>query len=283
MGEQRADDRSENANGNHNNHNDLYHWVYVFGTTFLVGLVDFAFFWKENHFIALLILAFWIALISIYELGVRRFTWVFILGFVMLCCSLAGLTHLHWPDIPEDTDREAYLWPSAKPPPSGLCEAKGHLPTGAAKVFLGSNENWVLGSNDTPILTLDERPILTAKVSDGALLFSLDVFDQKHRIIAKIRDDKAVLIPARYSYKVRSDDKSELVLFDEYDREIFRVQVFQSNALIVTGRFVGPDGTSVYVDSHGVHMNIRLDRGVSGNCLIGSRFGLKISKNGLSL
>ena len=58
---------AEKHNGEKNEHSDLYHWVYVAGATFLVGIADFIFLLPENHLLAFLVVASWFSLAAIYE------------------------------------------------------------------------------------------------------------------------------------------------------------------------------------------------------------------------
>jgi hypothetical protein len=71
-------DRQNIAKYNHGKkaeHSDLYHYVYSFGGSVLVGIVDFIFIWPESHLLALLAAAAWFSLLAVFELRNFRKEW----------------------------------------------------------------------------------------------------------------------------------------------------------------------------------------------------------------
>ena len=123
MTEDRGADSGGKSDNNHNNHKDLYHWVYVFGTTVFVGVADFMFFWPENHLSALLVLAAWLGLVAIYELHTRKMRpWgialvvICLFGFAVITYAIVGPIQI--PEI----EVTGTLQPGNAPTPPNGCD-----------------------------------------------------------------------------------------------------------------------------------------------------------------
>jgi hypothetical protein len=237
-----------------NQYKTLHHRVYVLGVTVLGGVIAAAGFWKDSHLIALLILATFIVLASIYEMHVRGWSIRAIIWFFALCYSLAWIVYqIVGPNLPEETDREVYLMPGNKPSPFSACAAgagSNKPPNGSIAFLVGSNEFWSTHEGEYNVITIDGKPIVTMKKSEEGLLFSVDMFNTEKKIVAKIRNNKSILTPKNYSYKDRSADRSTLTLHDDYDREILYVEYLNRSAVLLKGVFTGHSGTTIAVDDN---------------------------------
>jgi hypothetical protein len=79
--------------GDHDQHKNLYHWIYVAGFTLITAVVDFMFLWPENHLAALLVLAATLSLVAIYELTVFGCSRYWIFAAVIGLFAIAGIAN----------------------------------------------------------------------------------------------------------------------------------------------------------------------------------------------
>ena len=104
-----------------NEHNDLYHWVYVVFPAIFVGIVDFIFLRPVYHLLSFLVFGGCISLVVIYELHKRKFGRGLIICAVLSIftisvafAALIGPVHL------PDTESIGLLQPSHdEDPPNG--------------------------------------------------------------------------------------------------------------------------------------------------------------------
>jgi hypothetical protein len=246
----------------------LYHRVYILGLALLVGTVSCATSWKESHLVALLILASFAAIILIYELPVRGWGAGQTAAFVVCCYLLALIIYqMVGPNLPVETDSEIYLVPGNKPTPDAPCDYNSQtiLPKGAIVFLVGSNEFWTSQSGENDVITLDGKPVVSMKKSDRGLLFDIEMFDLDRKLVAKLKNNKSILIPKNYSRKERSTDRSTLSLYDDYDREILYVDYLNTQTVLIRGVFTGPNGTTIVVDDNQMLTSIRVP-GSYRNC-----------------
>ena len=263
-----------------NQHNTLYHRVYTLGSMLFFGIIGSVGFWKDSHLSSLLILATCLSLVSIYEMRVRGWT----VRTIIVCCvvyyALVWVVYqIVGPTLPEETDREVYLMPGNKPSPFSARAAgagSNQHPDGAIAFFVGSNEFWSTHEGRYDVITIDGMPLVTMEKSDGGLLFSVDVFNSEKKIVAKIRNNKPVLIPKNYSYKNRSTDRSTLTLHDDYDKEILYVEYLNKSAVLLKGVFTGPGGTTIAVDDNQISTSLG---STMEYCSMDAPKGLRASKD----
>jgi hypothetical protein len=244
------------------------------------GVIASVGFWKDSHLFSLLILSTCLSLASIYEMHVRGCTVPTIIGFCVVFYALAWIVYqLVGPNLPEETDREVYLMPGNKPSPFSACAGgagSSQPPDGSIAFFVGSNEFWSTHDGEYDVITIDGMPLVTMKKSDGGLLFSVDVFNAEKKIVAKIRNNKSILIPKNYSYKDRSTDRSTLTLHDDYDKEILYVEYLNKSAVLLKGVFTGPGGTTIAVDAN----QIATSQGSTMEyCSMDAPRGLRVAKD----
>jgi hypothetical protein len=243
----------ENAGTKDPQYKSLYHRVYILGLALLVGAVSCATYWKENHLFALLMFASFVAIILIYELPVRGWGAGQTAAFVACCYVLALIIYqMVGPNRPIETDSEIYLVPGNKPTPDAPCDHNSLTtpPKGAIVFLVGSNEFWSSRSGESDIITLDGKAIVSMKKSDRGLLFDIEMFDLNKKLVAKIKNNKSILIPKNYSRKERSTDLRTLTLYDDYDKEILYVDYLNDRTILIRGVFTGPNGTTIVADDN---------------------------------
>jgi hypothetical protein len=241
----------------------------------LGGAVTSALTWKENHLFALLIMASFAAAVSIYELHVRGWGAGQIAAFSFCWYVLAWIIfQMVGPNLPVETDSEVYLVPSTKPTPESACGS--YKPReGAIAFFVGSNEFWSSGG-ETHVITLDGKPVVTMKRSERGLLFDIEVFDLTKKLVAKLKNNKSILVPKNYNRKERSPDRSTLTLYDDYDKEILYVEYLNDKTVLIRGVFTGPNGTTIVIDDNQILRSIRVP-GDYKNCWAGKSEGYSSS------
>jgi hypothetical protein len=237
--------------------------------------------WKESHLVALLILASFVALILVYELYTRGWDFWPIAGFSLGCYVLAWIIfQIVGPNLPVETDSEIYLVPGNKPTPDAPCNhiSQTTLPMGGIAFLVGSNEFWSSRSGETDVITLDGKPVVSMKRSDRGLLFDVEMFDLNKRLVAKITNNKSILVPKNYSYKEHLPHGSTLALSDDYDKEILYVDYLNDKTILIRGVFTGPKGTTIVVDDNQILRSIK-ESGVSQNCWGDMPKGYSVSGN----
>jgi hypothetical protein len=228
----------------------IRHIIYVVLPLIVAGVVFAYDIWSLHHLASLLTLATFILLPFATEAFIKDWSIGRILSACLTCYGGALIAYLIvGPNLPLDTDTVAYLIPANKPTPKGPCEAmKEKQPEGSVALFAGGNEFWSnLEGGLFKIITLDDKPVVTMKKTQSGLLFSIDLFGQDGKIATKIRDNKAILISKNFGYPTRSNDRSALSLYDDYDEEILYVEYLNNNAVLIRGVFNGPKGADIAI------------------------------------
>jgi hypothetical protein len=250
--------------------------------TLLGAAVTSALTWKENHLFALLIMALFVVAVLIYELHIRGWDAGPIAVFSLGCFVLAWIVfQIAGPNLPVETDSEIYLVPGNKPIPDAPCDHNSQTipPKGAIAFLVGSNEFWSSRSGESDIITLDGKPVVSMKKSDRGLLFDIEMFDLNKRLVAKITNNKSILVPKNYSYKEYLPHGSTIALYDDYDKEILYVEYLNDRTVLIRGVFTGPNGKTVVIDDNQILTSIRVP-GSLRNCWENSPEGYSVSRNG---
>jgi hypothetical protein len=278
-----ADEGAIAAGEEADQHKSLHHRVYVFGLSIFSIVIAAAGFWKDSHLFTLLIIATLLVLVSIYEMRVRGWGVRPILGFCVLYYVLAWIAYqIVGPNFPQETDREVYLVPGNKASSFSACAAgagSSTPPNGSIAFIVGSNEYWSTQGGEYNIITIDGKPIVTMKKVEKGLLFSVDVFNTEGKLVAKIRNNKSILIPKNYSYIERSADRSALTLHDDYDKEILYVEYLNKSAVLLRGTFTGPSGTNIFVDNNQIATSG--GNSIMEQCSMDAPEGMRVTKDRL--
>jgi hypothetical protein len=221
---------------------------------------------------------------SIYEMRVRDWTAGPIIGFCCICYALAWVLYqVVGPNFPMETDKEAYLIPSNKPTPRGPCDlVSTKQPDGTVAIFAGSNEFWSDVSGQIDILTLDGTPVVTTRKSERGLLFSIEMFNLEKKLVAKISDNKSILIPKNYAYNKRSKDRSTITLFDDFDKEVLYVEYLNNRTVLITGVFTGPNGTTVAINDNEILLGFN-HGGAGASCWANFPGGIKFDGGSIGM
>jgi hypothetical protein len=266
----------ENVGTKEPQYKSLYHRVYSPGMALLVGTVSAGAFWKESHLVALLIFTSFVALILIYELPVRGWGAGSITGFSHGCYVLAWIIfQIVGPNRPIETDNEVYLISGNKPTPEPPC-GNYKPPKGAIAFFVGSNEFWSSHDGEIHVITLDGKHVVTMKRSERGLLFDIEMFDLTKKLVAKLKNNKSILVPKNYNHKDLSLDLSTLTLYDDYDKEILYVDYLNDKTVLIRGVFTGPNGTTIVVEDDQILRSIKVP-GDYKNCLADKPEGYSFS------
>jgi hypothetical protein len=109
-------DEKQHVSVDLNQYNSLYHRIYILALPLVAGAVAAISTWKDDHLFALLILATFVAVASIYEMHVRGWSAWPIVAFCVVCYVLAWVAfQIVGPNLPIETDKEVYLIPGNKP------------------------------------------------------------------------------------------------------------------------------------------------------------------------
>jgi hypothetical protein len=212
------------------------------------GVVALMTTWNSNHLIALLAMATFAALALGSELRAEGWGGWSIAGFCAGCYVAAWIIfQIVGPILPTETDREVYLIPGNKPAPHSGCDGRlKNLPNGAIAFFLGSNGFWATNDKQNDILKLDGEVIISMKRKEIGLLFSAEMFDTDHKLVAKINNNKSILIPKNYSYNERPD-RSTLALYDDQDKEMLYIEYLNKQNVLIRGVFTGRDRSTIFI------------------------------------
>ena len=253
-----TEDGIHNRNSSQHQHNDLYHWVYVFGATFLVGIMDFAFFWKDDHLAALLILASWVGLISVYELYTRHWSVTSILGFILGSYAIAGIAGEYWPTLPEETSIQGHLIPDNIATPLLNCTTKEN----DVSLILGTSAYTTNSKDKFPVFRLGECAPLYIRKTDDGLSVDFDMYTPRKDLISRFLDNDWNLVTSEFSYQ-KHPDRSTLQVFDKKGNELFFIRYLNSKVIWMRGAFSCGTQDPIIVSNESV--TARSDNFIMGN------------------
>ena len=236
--------------------------------------------WNSNHLIALVAMATFAALALGSELYAQGWSELSIAGFCAACYVAAWIIfEIVGPSLPTETDREVYLIPGNKPAPDSVCGgSQKNLPNGAIAFFLGSNEFWTTDDMQNNILTLDDGLTIAMKRKEDGLLFSVEMFDTEKKLVAKINNNKSILISKNYSYNERPD-RSTLSLYDDHDREMLHIEYLNKQNVLIRGVLTGRNGTTIFITDD--FIIVPGPNALSGTCHGNAPEGMRITANSM--
>jgi hypothetical protein len=179
-----------------------------------------------------------------------------IAGMVIFAAMMAAVLWIDHREIVLTTK----LYPSKDPTPSA---PRCTPPANVIVVSLGSNIGWTNANRLSP-LTIDGEPVaILEKENNGTMnIVSLKIYDDQGNAIVQKRELE--LIWVKPDLKTSRPDKSTLVVYDRAGVEAFRIRYANKLSLIISGQFLGRNGTLVNVTDHSVEWG-RGNR-ASGNC-----------------
>jgi hypothetical protein len=269
---------AEEHNAKENEHSDLYHWVYVAGTTFLVGIVDFIFLLPENHLLAFLVVASWLSLVAIYELrkrlSVSTMIAVILLIFLLsiVIAIIVGPVHL------PDTEAIGTLVPGHGSEPNA-CDAHPTDPN-SLTIILGTNAVVGLPSqNKITALEIGRPPnlcdILSLERNGSSISVISNLYDRSGALVAQTYNNEFHAIVGDSSYIERHGDLSRLTVLGRTtwfrlwttDHELLDISYVNPTTIKVRGTFSCPGHAPITFDESGQLGNGAV---VSHNCSVGA-------------
>jgi hypothetical protein len=224
------DEIQHNNKGQQPEHGDLYHYVYVFGATLGVGLIDFLFFWHDNHLIALLIGAAWLALVSVFELRHDR-KWQIGVPIGRFAAALIA-NYIIGPVRMPEIEVIGTLQPGGDPEPQNGCPASNSPE--AWKILFGTSGIQFGSYGEYPLLQVGSCKVIFVKRGPDGISVSADLFDGKGRLVAAIKNNEFhaltgdnVRVDRGHSLStltVRDGDGNELLFVNYLNRATVRVR-----------------------------------------------------------
>jgi hypothetical protein len=164
---------------------------------------------------------------------------------VVIAAVVAGaIIQSEMPATPRpETDTHGWLIPANDPTPPNAC---GTIPSDALVVIAGSNAVWTQRSELIAFLFGHcGGPHIEWK-SNG-LRVTQDVFAENGKLVARIENDEFHLVSREISYAQRSDDRSELSVFDPEGNQAFHIRFVNPHAVQITGVFFC-DGSKLLIN-----------------------------------
>jgi hypothetical protein len=163
------------------------HWVYTVFFSLLFTVLDFAFLWPENHFLALAALAAALSVVMLFEAwkaGHRKLGyWGSVIFFLA-----AIVTYVI---VVPDTEVSISLQPGNAPTPANGCDRNHAVPLGALKILIGNNALAMLNITKTTLIKNGSCESLSVtKTPSGTMTVDADLYNADGRLIMRIRDGK---------------------------------------------------------------------------------------------
>jgi hypothetical protein len=250
------------------NRSDILHWTYGVAAAILGGLIAFVSIYPQNHFLALMIFAAALSLVAIYELYIVDFSLseiavciIPLFGFALLAYYVVG------PNLPAETETHGWLVPANLPLPTTNCTVSDH----GLMFIAGSN----VTTFDSPfskaaLLTLDSTHLISVERQGNKLSFDVDLFDEDGNIAVKIiRDEFHLMSNSKFAYRERSDDLSEITVYDNKDQEILYIKYENPSTVILRGVFHSSDRALATITNDAIllhgHPSVRLAQNCARN------------------
>jgi hypothetical protein len=250
-----------NNKGQQPEHGDLYHYVYVFGATLGVGLIDFLFFWHDNHLIALLIGAAWLALVSIFELRHYR-KWQIGVPIGWFAAALIAywiIGPVHRPEV----EVSGLLQPGNDPVPVNPCvQGTNKQPT--FSVLFGANAFQVPSTGQFAIFRRADRAILSAEMAPEGLAIDADIFGLSGSLVGRIVRNEFHVVTSDKTFAERRGDLSTLAVLDGSNNELLYVRYMNPLTIRVRGIFAAPGKKTVRITDES--LQVERGPGFAHNC-----------------
>ena len=234
MAKNGSEERHHSANDNQDNHQGLYHLVYVLGFCVASAIVDFAFLWPENHFAALLALAALLSLPLVYELHIRKTQFAYWRVGPMPCRLVIT----------------GPLLPSAVATPATPCGINPWplIPADALRILMGDSA--VI--RDVPgkfvALRVAQCDVLAMERTPTGVSVYVSLYDAAGKQIANVDGKQITAISGDNSSVDRGGDLSSLTIRDGAGKEMMYLYYLNPTTISVRGVFGCPGHMPVSVD-----------------------------------
>lgn len=272
MSEDGGTNRGNGADHNHGEHGNLFHLVYVLGYSIISLAADFTFIWPENHLNGLLFLATAFSLLSLYEFRNSRKEWrigipIFLFAFAFFAYWLIG------PKLPDETEAHGWLLSANEATPRiSTCQGPG------LTFIIGGNTLTSVTRNKSPILVIEETPIVVLEKKGRELAFDVDIYDDAGNLAVHIFQNEFTLVQGEYSYRNRSDDRSEMAVYDRKGDEMLFIKYVNEGLVFLRGHFFSKERVKVDVWDNNLVVGNKI---LTGNCYTGG--GMKINRHGITI
>jgi hypothetical protein len=86
------------------------------------------------------------------------------------------------------------------------------------------------------------------------VLVNADFYDENGNLSVRITHNEFHLISGQYSYRDRSEDRSELAVYNKAGKEMLYLRYINPKAVVLRGLFSSPDGTTISIDDERVSL-----------------------------
>jgi hypothetical protein len=203
----------------------------------------------------------------------------------LICCLIivaagASIYALMPASLPDETDIHGWLLPAREANPVNACEEKPR-PKDAILFVFGTNGAWTTGNGNSTVLEVGNCTLMSMQRDGGQLSFDADVFDTAGELIARIEKNEFQLVPGKFSYQRRSEDRSTITVYDKQGGLLLSIRYLNAGVVKVNGTFVCSDMTKVIVTDTAATLP-ELKSTISNSCkggFSGKNAGFKFTRN----
>jgi hypothetical protein len=201
--------------------------------------------WPRNHGLALLFFIGGTIGLALYD---GAFSNKQVVGVGIISVLVSTVIYF-WagPILPEETENHGWLQPANE-------KTEYHPPKGMLLFVLGGN---LFGAtaNYARVLTVGSCVMMSVERNGDQLAFNADIHDEKGELVARIVRNEFHLIAGKYSYRDRSDDRSDLTVFDKNGDPMLEIYYANKTTVFITGEFACSDGIKVRVMPHAAFLD----------------------------
>ena len=125
--------------------------------------------------------------------------------------------------------------------------------------------------------------MLSVERDGSRLAFDADIYNEAGYLAVRINRNEFHLVSGEYSYQERSDNRSELTVYDKRGRKMLDVYYANPNTVLVRGFFTSPDGTRVQIDDKQITI-LDINNLLRGHCnsdFFGGNAAFMLSRAGM--
>jgi hypothetical protein len=242
-------------------------------------VVDATEIWPRSHLFALVTAVVGVLALLLLDGGVSTKR-----AFIITAATSAACTALYLfapPILPDETEIHGWLFPATEPSPANACDLM-QKPQNALLFVLGSNGAWTTDNGPSTVLEVGSCVSMSMRREEEKLAFDADIFDASGDLIARIDKNEFNLVPGKYSYQKRSEDRSAMTVYDRQGKELLFVHYLNKTTVKLRGSFACSDMTNATVTDTVVLTNDN-HTVITQNCqgaFRGKNAGFKLSKGG---